>query len=188
MNLASWSNRVRKFKWRVRFCVSSLFSWLLSVYPLLTLASLPPFFGPRERKDEKKQKKIWCSLQPSTNAPNHAFSSHRASEFARKNLNTNWKSVIHAHAIHLRYKMSFAVSSFVGTRVVAKTNVRASASSKRASVQVFAERKLWCVPLPPRSNFFFCTKWIARTRARARGLERVFDRFHSICRRDWMAR
>ena len=43
-------------------------------------------------------------------------------------------------------KMSFAVSSFVGTRVVAKTNVRASSSSRRASsVQVFAERKLWWV-------------------------------------------
>ena len=43
-------------------------------------------------------------------------------------------------------KMSFAVSSFVGTRVVAKTKVRASSSSRRASsVQVFAERKLWWV-------------------------------------------
>jgi len=49
---------------------------------------------------------------------------------------------IHAHATQI-IKMSFAVSSFVGTRVVAKTNVRASASSRRASVQVFAERKLW---------------------------------------------
>ena len=50
--------------------------------------------------------------------------------------------------------MSFAVSSFVGTRVVAKTNVRASASSRRASVQVFAERKLWYEF--SFSIFFFC--------------------------------
>mgnify|MGYP001438827486 CR=1 FL=1 len=61
-------------------------------------------------------------------------------------------------------KMSFAVSSFVGTRVVAKTNVRASSSSRRASsVQVFAERKLWWV----RDVFFFIRKSQAQARERA---------------------
>ena len=61
-------------------------------------------------------------------------------------------------------KMSFAVSSFVGTRVVAKTNVRASSSSRRASsVQVFAERKLWWV----RDVFFLIRKSQAQARERA---------------------
>ena len=61
-------------------------------------------------------------------------------------------------------KMSFAVSSFVGTRVVAKTNVRASSSSRRASsVQVFAERKLWWV-----RDVFFSYENRKRKRASAR--------------------
>ena len=175
MNFASWSNRVRKFKWRVRLFVSSLFfSAFIGLSSFDACPLLPPFFGPREQKGRKKTKKnlmcVCSNLQPTTLHPNHAFSSHRASESARKNLNTNWKSLIHAHAIHLQYKMSFAVSSFVGTRVVAKTNVRASASSKRASVQVFAERKLWCVPLPPRSFFFLFAQNESPERARARAV------------------
>ena len=74
------------------------------------------------------------------------------------------KNHILTHALQLQRKMSFAVSSFVGTRVVAKTNVRASSSSRRASsVQVFAERKLWWV----RDVFFFIRKSQAQARERA---------------------
>lgn len=73
------------------------------------------------------------------------------------------KNHILTHALQLQRKMSFAVSSFVGTRVVAKTNVRASSSSRRASsVQVFAERKLWWV-----RYFFFIRKSQAQARERA---------------------
>jgi hypothetical protein len=61
---------VRKFKWRVRLFVSSLFfSAFIGLSSFDACPLLPPFFGPREKKKGRKKtkKNLMCAFVPTFN-------------------------------------------------------------------------------------------------------------------------
>ena len=171
MNFASWSNRVRRFKWRVRFLfllsfsdfILSFLSWSFEPMLLACLSSPAFFFCPA--KKNKKKLDVRLFHQPSTNAPNHAFSRHRASEFARKNLIRTEK----ASYTHTQYISSTKCLSQFPPLLARES------SPRRTSALPLPRKEPRCKSSPKENsgafslNFFFAQNE-SRERARARAV------------------